>query len=59
MRNEACKLAMSMLAGTPLPIKEIAAQVGYPDIYHFSQRFKKLLGQPPTAYRQKQMPGNR
>jgi AraC family transcriptional regulator of arabinose operon len=51
--------ACQLLASTPLPIKEIAVQVGYPDIYHFSQRFKKLLGQPPTAYRQKQMPGNR
>jgi AraC family transcriptional regulator of arabinose operon len=44
--------ACQLLASTPLPIKEIAAQVGYPDIYHFSQRFKKLLGQNPRNYRQ-------
>jgi AraC-like DNA-binding protein len=43
---------MEKLTSTPLPIKEIAIQAGYPDIYHFSQRFKKLVGQSPRAYRQ-------
>lgn len=44
--------ACQLLTSTPLPIKEIAIQAGYPDIYHFSQRFKKLVGQSPRTYRQ-------
>jgi AraC family transcriptional regulator of arabinose operon len=45
--------ACQLLAGTPLPVKDIATQVGYGDIYHFSQRFKKLVGQSPRTYRQR------
>lgn len=53
--RERMQRACQLLANTPLPVKDIAVQVGYPDIYHFSQRFKKLLGRSPTAYRQQQV----
>ena len=44
--------ACQLLVSTPLPVQDIATQIGYGDIYHFSQRFKKLVGQSPRAYRQ-------
>jgi transcriptional regulator GlxA family with amidase domain len=33
-------------------VKEIAAQVGLPDVNHFIRVFKKRYGQTPEAYRQ-------
>ena len=35
-----------------LNVSEVAAQVGYPDQYYFSRIFRKIMGMPPTAYRQ-------
>lgn len=32
-------------------IKEVAYQVGYEDVYHFSKMFKKYFGLSPSAYR--------
>ena len=34
------------------PIQEIAAMLGYYDLYHFSKAFKKATGQSPSRYRQ-------
>lgn len=33
-------------------IKEIANRIGYDDPYYFSRCFRKIMGIPPTAYRQ-------
>lgn len=43
--------AGELLAQTGLPIKQIAAQVGYADPLYFSRRFKSVHGLPPTEYR--------
>lgn len=46
------KKAAEMLTGTRLKVSEIAEQLGYVDQYHFSRRFKKLMGVSPAKFRQ-------
>lgn len=43
--------AKRLLTDTNLPIKEVGERVGYPDQFHFSKTFRKLIGMNPTAYR--------
>ncbi|MBA3709884.1 MAG: AraC family transcriptional regulator [Planctomycetes bacterium] len=52
-RIEAAKL---LLARTRLPMAEVGAQVGYPDLYHFSKRFKAIAGMAPTRWRERNTP---
>ncbi len=46
----------ALLAGSKLPIAEIAQEVGYEDAKYFSEIFKRMLGMTPGAYRR--MSGN-
>ena len=43
--------ARELLQGTELPIKVIAAEVGYDDPMFFSRRFKQLTGWSPSQLR--------
>jgi AraC-like DNA-binding protein len=43
--------ACQWLTDTTLPLKTIAAQLGYQDQFHFSRKFKAFAGLPPGAYR--------
>src|SRR5690606_23167742 len=43
--------AKELLEATSLNISEIAEQLGYHDVFSFSQQFKHKTGQSPTAYR--------
>lgn len=43
--------ASMLLAVTAMPVREIAAAVGYADPYYFSRLFKKVIGLSPRAYR--------
>ncbi len=43
--------AAQMLAESSWPIGRIAEQVGIPNAYYFSTRFRKRYGLPPSAYR--------
>lgn len=43
--------AKMLLTSGNLPICTIARQVGYEDIYYFSNVFKKQTGYSPTRYR--------
>lgn len=43
--------AAGLLAGDQFPIAEIAARCGYSDPFHFSRRFKAVMGMPPQHYR--------
>ncbi len=47
--ERACRL----LRDGPLPVKEVAAAVGYHDPFYFSRVFKSVLRVPPTEYRQR------
>lgn len=43
--------ARALLGDTDTPIKQIADQLGYQDIYYFTRQFKKIVGVPPGVYR--------
>ena len=43
--------ARRLLGETERPIKSIAQELGYRDVYFFSRQFKKLAGVPPAMYR--------
>ena len=43
--------ARRLLGETDLPVKAIAARLGYADVYFFSRQFRQLAGVPPAAYR--------
>lgn len=44
--------AMELLRSSELKIGDIAERVGYPDVRHFSQIFRKKTGFTPSEYRQ-------
>ena len=48
-----CRIAAAreLLGETDLPIKSIAARLGYADTYFFSRQFRAMTGVPPGAYR--------
>ncbi len=45
--------AAMLLSGTELPVKKVAAEVGWPDQNYFARRFRGILGLSPTEYRQR------
>ncbi len=45
-------LGLLRQSAPPLPIKEIAAAVGYPDVHHFTRAFAAHFGHPPGILRQ-------
>lgn len=49
--NHRIRAAMTILRTTNLPCKDVAARLGYVDIYHFSKTFKKFAGVSPREYR--------
>jgi transcriptional regulator GlxA family with amidase domain len=34
-----------------LPLKTIAERTGFADEFHFSKRFRQIVGQPPGQFR--------
>jgi AraC-like DNA-binding protein len=42
---------MELLAGTDLPLSEIALAVGFSDQSHCARRFRQHLGMSPREYR--------
>jgi AraC-like DNA-binding protein len=43
--------AKQLLTDTTLPIKQIATQLGYSDVYFFTRQFREQTGLPPALYR--------
>jgi len=43
--------AKQLLIDTTQPIKQIATQLGYSDVYFFTRQFKEQTGIPPALYR--------
>jgi AraC family transcriptional regulator of arabinose operon len=43
--------AKTLLLSSATPVKEIAAEVGYPDALHFSSRFRRVVGRCPSQFR--------
>ncbi|WP_020617872.1 helix-turn-helix domain-containing protein [Paenibacillus daejeonensis] len=48
--------AKTLLLQTDLPITEIGQRVGYTDPYHFSRRFKQVIGVSPAGYAKEYQP---
>lgn len=46
------ELACTLLREGALPIKEIAERTGFADEFHFSKRFRQIVGQPPGRFRE-------
>lgn len=46
------QIAKKLLRDSQLSVKEIAAQVGFPDQFHFSKSFKNSTGLSPIQYRE-------
>jgi len=51
LRQLRLRQAQQRLLTTALPVAEIAAQVGYEDVFVFSKFFKRSCGLPPSEYR--------
>lgn len=51
MINKRITQAATLLVNTDMPIKDIAAAVGYDDPVYFSQMFKKIQNVSPATYR--------
>lgn len=47
--------ATKLLAGTGLPVKAIAASMGFASRSHFSRAFRRAYGLDPTAYRRRHL----
>lgn len=45
--------AKVLLTSTNLPVKEVAQELGYNEVYHFIRQFKKSTGFTPGAFRKK------
>jgi len=43
--------ALHFLTHTSMSIKEISADFGFENPYHFSRTFKKYTGRPPSSFR--------
>lgn len=52
LRRERINRAKTLLAGTGIPIKEIAQDLGYSTAPNFATAFKQQVGVTPTEYRQ-------
>jgi AraC-like DNA-binding protein len=46
-----CSRAETLLVRTDMTIGSIARQCGFADLYHFSHRFDRRYGMPPSVYR--------
>lgn len=45
--------ARELLAGSDLPVQQVAEQAGFNDPFHFSRLFKRRQGVPPAEYRER------
>lgn len=51
--NAKINQAKVLLTSTDLPVKEVAQELGYNEVYHFIRQFKKSTGFTPGAFRKK------
>jgi AraC-like DNA-binding protein len=49
--NSRISHARELLAHTDLPLKQIARELGYTDVFYFTRHFKRAVGVPPGMFR--------
>lgn len=59
LRRQRIATARRLLANVDLSIKEVAAQSGFKDPYHFSKAFRQLDGLSPSQFREAALAGKR
>jgi len=47
------RAAQDLLASGQLSVGQVADELGFRDVYYFSRLFKRITGQPPSAFRQR------
>ncbi len=57
LRRRRIAKAKELLLDVDRPIKQIARQLGFTDVFHFSRTFRKIDGLPPTQYRRAALAG--
>jgi AraC family transcriptional regulator, regulatory protein of adaptative response / methylphosphotriester-DNA alkyltransferase methyltransferase len=50
--------ARALLAADSLPVRQVAARVGYDQPAQFAKSFRRYHGQPPSSYRREQRNGS-
>ena len=53
IRRVQVERAAELLAGTDVPIKEIAANTGFRTVQYLTRVFSAASGEPPAAYRRR------
>ena len=48
------ELARHLLATSALTVRQVAHEVGLPDVQHFNKQFRRFAGMSPSAYRQQE-----
>ena len=43
--------ATTLLAGTDLPVKQVAQRSGFKNVQYLTRVFRAVVGQPPAAFR--------
>lgn len=51
IRRVQIERAKELLARTPMPVKQIAAEAGFGTVQYFTRVFTQAAGQPPASYR--------
>lgn len=51
LREERIRRACNLLRSTPLPLKAVAAAVGFRNEFYFNREFSRVRGVPPGEYR--------
>lgn len=59
IQNKRISLARQLLAGTDMPVGDLAVALGYSSFSHFTKLFKSIEGVTPSDYRKQhaRMPG--
>ena len=53
------ELARHLLTTSHATVKEVAHEVGFPDMQHFNKQFRRVTGTSPSAYRRSHVPATR
>ncbi len=54
LREERIRRARNLLGSTPMPLKAVAAAVGFRNEFYFNREFTRVCGVPPGEYRARQ-----